>query len=601
MAAEPIHVDSDEEVPAIVERLRRSPADEVHLVLPARSRFGQSRFNFQLLKQYSMRLGKRVAIVSPDPSVQRLAEESGFGSVRISDIGPRAGSHPGAGVAGDARTAGGNGRPALPRRRQPGTMPPGAVPPGMMPPPGALPPGALAPGMMPPPNARPGQPPPGRPPPGAPAGAAWLGPGGPPPPALTRSGLPPAGGGPQARIASLTRSGSAPLASRIRIGAPNRLPTRLAVLDPARYVLYGGAAILLLAGILATVFFVPSARVTLVAQAQSITAPVDVAADPGSKLIRVRMTKLSETDAVQGVKATGTKVTPGELAGGEFVYVNACSQDLQIPNGQRLRSVTGAVFAQLGDTVVPAHGGVVPVAIKAAQTGQSSNVGVGQITGIDNNAYPCLTGTNQAPTAGGTDDQKQTVIQSSDLLGAQTALEQRLRQKVIDEFKNGVQKGETMVDPPMITDDSFKTTHNVDENYPDFTAQLTVTAEADYYNADDVDRYFVDQLRTKIGANEQLTSDKVPQKPVVSASGNGHLNFTGQAVGYFAPRLDTEKISGQLVGKSGSQARSLLTKGAVQRVDIKQSPIPFPLLPFSQSRIYIDYVIDPAAAAAKPS
>src|SRR6266496_3810708 len=78
MAAEPVHVEVDDEVPTIIERIRRSPADEVHLVVPPHARFGQSRFNFQLLKQYATRLGKRVAIWSPDPVVQRLAAESGF-------------------------------------------------------------------------------------------------------------------------------------------------------------------------------------------------------------------------------------------------------------------------------------------------------------------------------------------------------------------------------------------------------------------------------------------------------------------------------------------------------------------------------------------
>src|SRR5256885_17267849 len=78
MAAEPIHVEVGDDVPAIIERIRRSDAEEVQLVLPPRARFGQSRFNFQLLRQYSTRLGKRVAIWSPDPAVQRLAAESGF-------------------------------------------------------------------------------------------------------------------------------------------------------------------------------------------------------------------------------------------------------------------------------------------------------------------------------------------------------------------------------------------------------------------------------------------------------------------------------------------------------------------------------------------
>src|SRR5215469_6683299 len=82
MAAEPILVDVEDEVAAIIERIRRSATDEVQLVLPMRSRFGQSRFNFQLLKQYSTRLGKRIAIVSADPAIQRIAEESGFTAYR---------------------------------------------------------------------------------------------------------------------------------------------------------------------------------------------------------------------------------------------------------------------------------------------------------------------------------------------------------------------------------------------------------------------------------------------------------------------------------------------------------------------------------------
>src|SRR5215469_4788396 len=60
MAADAVQIEAEDEVPAIIERIRRSPADEVHLVLPLRARFGQSRFEFQLLRQYCTRLGKRV-------------------------------------------------------------------------------------------------------------------------------------------------------------------------------------------------------------------------------------------------------------------------------------------------------------------------------------------------------------------------------------------------------------------------------------------------------------------------------------------------------------------------------------------------------------
>src|SRR2546430_7552825 len=78
MATNPIYVETEEEIPELVERLRRYHGEDTMLVLPMRSRIGQSRFNFQLLRNYSARLGKRVTVVCDDPAVQRMASESGF-------------------------------------------------------------------------------------------------------------------------------------------------------------------------------------------------------------------------------------------------------------------------------------------------------------------------------------------------------------------------------------------------------------------------------------------------------------------------------------------------------------------------------------------
>src|SRR6202158_5980739 len=78
MATNPIYVETEEEIPEVVERLRRVRGDDTMLVLPIRSRIGQSRFNFQLLRNYAARLGKRVTVVCDDPAVQKMASESGF-------------------------------------------------------------------------------------------------------------------------------------------------------------------------------------------------------------------------------------------------------------------------------------------------------------------------------------------------------------------------------------------------------------------------------------------------------------------------------------------------------------------------------------------
>src|ERR1700730_5848097 len=78
MATNPIYVETEEEIPEVVERLRRSNGADTMLVLPSRSRVGQSRFNFQLLRNYASRMGKRVTVVCDDPAVQKMASETGF-------------------------------------------------------------------------------------------------------------------------------------------------------------------------------------------------------------------------------------------------------------------------------------------------------------------------------------------------------------------------------------------------------------------------------------------------------------------------------------------------------------------------------------------
>ena len=93
MPAQPIYLDAEEEISELIDRLRQTPAADVPVVVPARSRIGQSRFNFRLLRDYARQFGKRISIVSPDPAVQQLATESGFSAFSAIDC-----SAPSAGI-----------------------------------------------------------------------------------------------------------------------------------------------------------------------------------------------------------------------------------------------------------------------------------------------------------------------------------------------------------------------------------------------------------------------------------------------------------------------------------------------------------------------
>src|SRR6266849_6441454 len=251
MATDPIYVETEEEIPELVERLRRYRGDDTMLVLPMRSRIGQSRFNFQLLRNYAARMGKRVTVVCDDPAAQTKL--------------------------------------------------------------------------------------------------------------LTKS------------------------ATEVK---------------PGRVLLYLVAAVLLLVGLVGAAIFVPSASVTLVAQAQPFSQrDVEIQAQPGKPSsvanapIRVRVSVVSRSDS-QGFKTTGVKQVQLTPANGVVVYTNelkgsfASGPGIIFKVGQRLTNTNGIVFAQTSD--LPPWGGVmVPwqgtasANVQAVNPGVSGNVGGNTITVIN--------------------------------------------------------------------------------------------------------------------------------------------------------------------------------------------------------------------------
>src|SRR3984893_428760 len=353
MATNPIYVETEEEIPELVERLRRFNGSDTMLVLPIRSRIGQSRFNFQLLRNYASRMGKRVTVVCDDPAVQKMASESGFAVF---------------GAVG----AQGEGIPSEPE----------------------------------------GAPPPKR----------WW------------------------------ERGRAAPATHIGIVAPTKLITRNATeLRPGRFLLYIAAATLVVVGLFAVFVYVPSASVTLTAQAQQFSQKaVEIQAQPGKPPIQVRTDVISASNS-QGFKTTGTVRVLLAPATGAVVYSNSMSQPncpragctspgLVVLRGQRLTDTNdGISFAQTtssyqGGVLVP-WGGSATANVIAVTPGTAGNVGNSIITTIDGNPYSGLTVTNPQATGGGADASSTPVMTVSDFDAARAVLEAGLRQSIAQQIQ----------------------------------------------------------------------------------------------------------------------------------------------------------------------
>jgi len=514
MATNPIYVETEEEIPELVERLRRSHGEDTMVVLPMRSRIGQSRFNFQLLRNYSARLGKRVTVVCDDPAVQRMASESGFAV--FGAVGPE-----GEGVPSEAE--------------------------------------------------------------GAPPDRKWW----------------------QRRQAAPT--------THIGIAAPTRLLTKTATeLKPGRFLLYVTAVTLILVGLFAAAVFVPSASVTLVAQAQPfVQKDIEIQAQPGKPPIKVRSVSISKSNS-QGFKVTGLINVRLAPSTGQVVYtnnfsaphcpgINCGSPGIIVPKNQYLKNINGLEFFQVSkDRTVPWKG-TATANVVAVIPGSIGNVGNDTITEIEHNPYDQLSVTNPQATGGGTDPSSTPVMTVADFDAARAQLEQSLHQAIAQQLAAGAKSGEKLSETIIFGPPQFTTDHQPQDKVPSFTGTMTVGGEGDFYTDADVVAAYKAKLSEKLPNNLQLLNDSPIQVTyrLLSAARGGYLVFVGSVSAYAAPKLDEEKIRAQIVGRPVAQARFYLEKLPIRSVAIKEQPLALPLMPLLDRRIQLHYVVESNAPSAE--
>lgn len=520
MAAQPIYIETEEEIPEVIERVRRTPSEDIPLVLPSRSRFGQSRFNFQLLRQYAQDMGKRISIISPDPAVQQMAEENGFRAFRAVEQ-----------YGGVDHLDTGPGNAAVP--------PPASAPIVELPPARTLP----------------------------------------------------------------KPSAGAPAAPRLLVKPPPRIPSKVATeARPGRLLLYTGAGLMLIVGLVAGALYVPAATVTIKADATAFVSDVQVDAAPGQPPVRVRTVPVTK-QASGGFKATGTKTTPGTVATGAATFNNTCDfLGFNLPDGFRVAG-GGQTFALKGSLGPLYKGQSASGPIVATAPGNAGNVGANVITTVINNPGNCLTVTNAAPTGGGADEKKEPQIQTSDIENARSSLEAQIRKDIGDELNKQTQTGEKLADVAIqYSPPDFSSDQPVGTVTGGFNATMKIAAEGAFYAPDDVQKAMSDLLAKKVPAGKQLTDNKVKTTyDIANASGGGHLSFKGTASSFVAPKVDREHLKGLLAAQSVGGAKAQLSKLPIKTATIKQAPFALPFMPLSSSRITIVYEIDQVASTPSPA
>ena len=514
MSAQPIYLDVEEEISELIERLRQSSSQEVSVVVPARSRIGQSRFNFRLLRDYARQYGKKISIISPEVAVQQMAAENGFNAFAGMDEYDSPAAEPALALAG---VGAGAASAFAPEARQPGL----------------------------------------------------------PEPLPTRA--------PRMTMAKQV-SHSSDAASG------------------GRFLLYLGAALIVLVALISVAVLVPSATITLTAKAQPLTNTASIDAAPGAAPVKVRQLS-GKKDLAHQFKSTGIKITPAIAASGAVLYTNNnCNvggfpADVPMKAGQIVSTPGGVQFVNQAAIFVP-YNKAVSVNVLANSPGAASNVPDHAISVINNYSGTCLTAANTSPTAGGADEVKQTFVSQGDLDSAKAQLEGELRGTVLDDLTKQANQSEKLADTVDYSS-TFTSDHKANDAVSVFNGSASMTGNGAAYNLEDVKTALRADLVKHVPTGFALTDNPVVSDFHVSQStADGHISFVGSSKGFVAPKLDFAKIQARLVGSNTASARLYLGTLPVESAKVQEKPFSLPLLPFLSSRIKIAYQVDTGGTAA---
>jgi len=366
-----------------------------------------------------------------------------------------------------------------------------------------------------------------------------------------------------------------------------------------KLLLIGAGGALLIGVLVWAIFFAPRANVVIAAR--TIDTPVNarVTLDPAvttslQEGILRSVTKQIKKDQTVDFTATGKKEV-GEKATGtvKFSTNNISNLGTTIPAGTVLTSSTGRTYAtdQTVTMTISNYRGA-NTSITAVERGSSSNGVSGNVTGAPSGISASLVGS----TAGGT-DKTVTVVTSGDI---QKATEQLAEQKTDDIKKELARQFDgtfVVIDQSFKIDQADPVaTPAADQESTDGKAKLTsaATYSLSAVAKTDVKQYLDDYFKAEL-------KDKEDQRVYDNGSGSAKLsNITVVDGGKFGanlvanakigPKIDDDEVKQLAAGKRyGDIQASLEAIQGVESVDVEYSPFWVTSTPNDTKRITVEF------------
>jgi hypothetical protein len=391
--------------------------------------------------------------------------------------------------------------------------------------------------------------------------------------------------------AAAAKKGSKKSASKIKI--PNFDSFR-------KRIFIGLAALVLLAGVLVWAFvFAPAA--TVIITARTSTAPVSsavtlsttAASSYGSGVVKVSSQTEKKADTLE-FDATGTK-DAGEKATGTVRVSNSLyeNEGATLPAGTRLSTNAGTVFTTDSAFTFTASNRSGEVDITATESGTASNGANGNLRGAPNGINVTITN----PTAGGTSKQIKVATASDieraqgDIIGRST---EDMKKALTAKFTNGekvidssfvVQRGQAVATPAEGAEaPNGKATLAIETTYT-----LYAVAKADLVT------YLDDSIKEQIldDTNQRVYDNGYDTAAISNFRQEGDVLTAGvTATGQIGPKVEEadikERVKGKIYGEAQSSIQSI---EGVQDVNITFSYFWVRTIPNDVDKIKVEFTL----------
>lgn len=365
--------------------------------------------------------------------------------------------------------------------------------------------------------------------------------------------------------------------------------------------------------LLLSIIFLPKAEASIILKTENVADASTITLDKNikendQKTLSVPGTQVSaDEELTKEFPATGSK-NVGTKATGEVTFYNYWDINPQtIAAGTTLSAsgknfVTNAAITIPGANVTLQQGvtkkdpGTAKVTITAADAGDDYNLPPSKflVTAFSGNQKDEIYAQSEAALSGGT-TKKVTVVSDDDIAKAKDATKAELNQKITDKISAQISKDNKKIiaSSLAVTEKSNESSKKSGDEASNFTYKISAMGNAIAFSETDVRNIIVQKITSDLGSDQMVVN---PEKADISyvlkesKPDEGKIIINTNFVGKKGKKYNADDIKKQITNKKYGTALSTIQGLAeVEKAELIVSPKFFPRTPIISSRVKVNF------------